>query len=67
MNDAKKFMDNWLETPESREEWIDKKAREGHDEMLGMDNHCHYKCGQMARLKDFIRSIVEEIHGRKQN
>ena len=54
MNDAQKFMKNWLETPESREEWIEKKAIELSNKIHLKDSVCNY-------VKDFIRSLIQEV------
>lgn len=50
-----------IQKPEVTEEWIEEKAREVHDKFLAVPDDCDYKCTAMGIIKDFIRSLVEEI------
>lgn len=57
----------WSETPKSKEEWIEKKSKELHDKIWPQEAKlCVGTCKRTIEIKEFIQSLVEEIHGRKQ-
>ena len=59
---ANRQIKEMIQKPGVTEEWIEEKAREIHDGVMGINfKNCDYNCGAMERLRAFIRSLVEEI------